>query len=256
MSEDFHLYLKDLKLMFQRLAISNKPALLQLEPDFIGYLQQYAKEKNVPVASIKAKVVYSDLPECKIFANTIKGYFNCVITLRNIIAPKVKIGFMPSQWGDWFDLADPAAPAIEKGKAVGKFLSSLNIAKADFVVFETRDRDAGFWEVQGLKNEYWTDTQFKNHLAWTKAVVDTVKKPAMWWQTPFGVPSDAFGTDGMYRDNRVKYFFSHLDQVVASGGFAIAFGAGADKQTMPGSDGGQFKTALDNYLLKPIDLSK
>ena len=41
-----------------------------------------------------------------------------------------------------------------------------------------------------------------------------------------------------YKDNRVDYFFSHLDQAVAAHGAIFAFGAGADDQTNPSTDNG------------------
>jgi hypothetical protein len=77
----------------------------------------------------------------------------------------------------------------------------------------------------------------------------------MWWQLPFGVPNTTpGGTPGHYRDNRVHYLFGHLDELVAAGGFAAAFGTGAGNQTYITTDGGQFQSAVTAYFRKPASL--
>ncbi len=77
----------------------------------------------------------------------------------------------------------------------------------------------------------------------------------LWWQTPFGVPSTTpGGTSGHYRDNRVKYIFSHIEEFIAAGGLGAAFGTGASNQTYIDSDGDQFKTAVTKYFQAPVPL--
>jgi hypothetical protein len=77
----------------------------------------------------------------------------------------------------------------------------------------------------------------------------------MWWQTPLGVPSTTpGGTAGKFRDNRVKYIFSHVREFIDVGGFAAVFGKGADGQTTISTDGGQFEQALVKYNAAPEPL--
>ena len=77
----------------------------------------------------------------------------------------------------------------------------------------------------------------------------------MWWQIPFGVPSDTpGGTAGHYRDNRVHYIFGHIDEFVAAGGLGVAFGTGAGNQTYLTTDGDQFKSAVTGYFAAPVSL--
>jgi hypothetical protein len=81
---------------------------------------------------------------------------------------------------------------------------------------------------------------------------DAAGVPVMWWQTPMGVPaSSPGGSANKYRDNRVRYIFSHVREFIAAGGFAACFGAGADGQTTVSSDGGQFAQALTTYNAAP-----
>ena len=57
-----------------------------------------------------------------------------------------------------------------------------------------------------------------------------------------------------YRDNRVHYFLTHADEVVAVGGVAAVFSAGDDEETNITTDGGQFKTLSAEYLARPAVL--
>jgi hypothetical protein len=80
-------------------------------------------------------------------------------------------------------------------------------------------------------------------------------KPMLWWQTPFGVPSDSPGGEsGRYRDNRVKCILEHTDEFVDAGGVGAVFGVGAGNQTYITTDGGQFQTAVTGYLENPTPL--
>ena len=45
------------------------------------------------------------------------------------------------------------------------------------------------------------------------------------------------GTPGHYRDNRVSYVFSHIDEFIAVGGVGAVFGAGSVNQTDITTDG-------------------
>jgi hypothetical protein len=256
-SDTLHQYLLDIRLMYQKLGAYNKPALFHLEPDFFGYLQQYAVKQGKPAKDLPAKIRYSDLPECTALAENVGGFLECIIKMGRTLAPKTKIGFHASAWGDWYDPTIPSQ-LIPKAKSVANFLRSVGADNTDFITVETSDRDAGYLEaVRGAKGAYWGPEGFQQHFLWASTITSTLGKPALWWQMPFGVPSDTpGGTDGHYRDNRLQYFMSHTNEVVNAGGFGIAFGAGADKQTMPTTDGGQFKRATDNYRANPTNLQR
>jgi hypothetical protein len=187
------------------------------------------------------------------------------------VAPKVRIGFGASAWGDWYDPVAPNADVVGPAQSVADFLSSVGAAETDFVVVETLDRDAGFWETSGggatcsvtggpRGAVYWDATNatlpnFHRHLTWVNALTARLNKPAFWWQTPFGVPSNQCGGSAQHwRDNRVAYFFGHVDELMAAGGFGMAFGTGASGQTDVTTDGGQFKNAVTAYRASPRSL--
>jgi hypothetical protein len=179
----------------------------------------------------------------------------CLVTLARQYAPKAVIGFHASRWAD----PDPAK--------VASFLVQIGAGDADIVVLETLDRDAGCFEEHVDPNcqrndgpWYWDETNqsspnFHEHLAWAKTIAEGVGKPLLWWQMPFGVPSDTpGGSAGNYRDNRVKYLFEHPDEFISAGGLGAVFGTGAGNQTYITTDGGQFQTAAQKYFANPTPL--
>jgi hypothetical protein len=243
-----NLYWQGAKLLFQRLAMFNGPAVVHLEPDFWGYAMQKSQDGTAKV------IVTEHAPDCAGLPDNLIGMAECLLKLGRTYAPKAAIGFHASAWGG------TQANVI-------KFFQTIHADAADFVATDVLDRDAGCFEAHTDPNcqrndgpWYWDETNkttpnFQQHLAWVKAVHDGLKLPVMWWQVPFGVPSTTSGgSAGHYRDNRVHYFFNNVDQFVAAGGVGIAFGTGAANQTDITTDGGQFKAAVAKYFGAPVTL--
>ena len=244
-------YWEGARLLFERLAIFDKPAVVHFEPDWWAYAQQASAGNPASVAAH----VGSLLPECSGLSEDLGGMGRCLVRLARTLAPKVVIGFHASRWAD----PDPAA--------VAQFLLDVGAGEADIVVLETLDRDAGCFEEHVdpacQRNDgpwYWDETNqtspnFHEHLAWAAAISADVGKPLLWWQMPFGVPSDTpGGASGTYRDNRVRYLFAHPQEFASAGGLGAVFGVGAGNQTYITTDGGQFATAVSDYYASPVPL--
>jgi hypothetical protein len=177
----------------------------------------------------------------------------CWIKLARTHAPKAIIGFHASQWG--------GTPA-----EIVSFFNAIGAADTDIVVMDMLDRDAGCFEAaqdDNCKRQgafYWDEANVKSpnfheYLSYAKQVSDGLAKPILWWQVPFGVPSDVpGGTAGHYRDNRVNYIFSHIDEFVAAGGLGVTFGTGAGNQTTWTTDGGRFTKSVTEYFNSPTRL--
>jgi Calx-beta domain len=246
-------YWSRLKVLFQGIAASKTPALVNVEPDFWGYV-----ELNAPGHDpTKLAAVVSSNPDCATLANTVAGYAGCVIATARKYAPNAYVGFPPSAWGGNTD-AD-----------VVVFMNALGAQNADFIVEETLDRDAGCFEVspqpsdcaRGGTGYYWdesnqTHPNFQDHLAEALAYHSGIGNlPIIWWQTPEGVPSTTpGGTPFHYRDNRVHYFLTHPDELVAVGGLGVVFSNGDGQQTSVATDGGQFQSLSSSYLAAPAAL--
>ncbi len=265
-----HQYLTDVRLLFRRIADSGKPAAVQFEPDFFGYLMQRAAAGTAPDA-LPAQVHFDDAPECAGFSQSAEGLMHCVVAIGHATAPAARIGFHASQWGAYFDPLDPNADVEASGAAVGAFLLEMGGDQTDFVTVETLDRDAGFWETSGggaqcsitggLRGAvYWDEANvglpnFDQHLRWVTALTAAMQRPALEWQTPLGVPSDTCGgSNGHWRDNRAHYFFGHVSDLIGAGIAGMTFGTGAGQQTDLSSDGGQMKAAATAYLAAPVAL--
>jgi hypothetical protein len=265
-----HQYLADMRLLFQRIADTAKPAAVQIEPDFFGYLEQRAK-LGTPPDALPAKTHFSDVAECGALPETAAGLARCIVAIGRATAPLARIGFHASTWGSYYDATDPNADVEASGREVGQFLNSVGAAGTDFVTVESLDRDAGFWETSGggatcsVTNGsrgpvYWDEANvglpnFSQHMRWVKALTTELQRPALEWQTPLGAPSTTCGgSDTHWRDNRVHYFFGHVAELVDAGCAGMTFGAGATGQTDLSTDGDQLKVAATAYKAAPFAL--
>lgn len=241
-------YWEGVRILFERLGEFDAPAVVHFEPDFWGFAQQHGAPDELAV-QVKIASDCGDLPD------NLAGMGRCLVKIARKYAPKTLIGFHASSW------ADP------NPESIAQFLIALGAREADMVVADMLDRDAGCFEVGNDPNcwrteggWYWDETNrthpnFHDHLDWARGVIDGVGLPMLWWQLPFGVPSDTpGGTPGHYRDNRVKYVFEHIDEFIAVGGLGATFGVGAANQTYIDTDGDQFKNAVTAYFAAPRPL--
>ncbi|MET0595106.1 MAG: hypothetical protein ABW133_20570 [Polyangiaceae bacterium] len=239
-------YWSGAKLLFQRLGVYDKPSAVIIEPDFWGYAMQRSSDGK------GALRVTAHAPDCANVTNDYRGMAGCLIKLARMYAPKARIGFEASQWGGSLS-------------AIVTYFRAIGADQADFVSNDPLDRDAGCFEARTDPNcqrssagLYWDESNVKSptfheYLTWVKGITDGVKLPMVWWQVPFGVPSDTpGGSAGRYRDNRVRYMFGHIDEFIAAGGAGAFFGTGAGNQTYITTDGGQFKNAVSKYFAAPV----
>ncbi|MGE0786236.1 MAG: hypothetical protein AB7S26_11145 [Sandaracinaceae bacterium] len=264
-------WLTDVRLLLQRIGEQGDPAIVHFEPDLFGYLQQRMASMSTTPGAYPMLLHQSGIPECASLPEVAASFGACMAAMRDALAPNVRLGLHASQWADYYDPSDPSADVAGAGRSVAQFLAAMGGDQLDLVVVETLDRDAGFWETNGGTAScsvtggargavYWDETNatvpnFHQHFSWVRAVTEELGLPAIFWQTPFGVPSNTCGgSDGMWRDNRVHYFFGHTDELIAAGAFGAVFGTGAGGQTYITSDGNQFRDAAAAYVASPSPL--
>ncbi len=251
--------------LLQRIAQYGKPALIIVEPDFFGFARQTTAQAPYNGDPTKVPAVLSTDPVCAAMAANLTNYAPCVLQLARHYASNAFVGFVPSLWNAPPDPVQTAA-WMQQIHAVG-----------DFVPVETLDRDVGCFEQARLdpqnapadctgravnwRTTYWdesnqTSPDFNDYFTAIAQLDQGLGNlPVMFWQTPFGVPSNTpGGSPGHYRDNRVDYFFKHPQQLVSVGAFAAVFGAGDPDQTTPATDGGQFQRLSLQYLSSPAML--
>jgi len=77
------------KLVFQRLAAFDKPALVSVEPDFWGFVESQAPGGDPTKVAVQVTAV----SDCAGYPNDLTGFAACYIHLARTIAPKSRIGF-------------------------------------------------------------------------------------------------------------------------------------------------------------------
>ncbi len=246
-------YWDNVRVLFRELNTYNKPVLVNFEPDFWGYAQRaYADPTQhfVEVNSVN--------PDCMNQPNDMTGLGHCLIAMARNMATQAYIGFPPSLFSD--------VASTEMS-----YLKQVGAGKADFVVMQTGDRDAGCFEARYVGDSAgcvrsdgpthtWdasnaTRPNFTSHFALARKHFDYFQRPILWWQTPMGVPSTTpGGRPGEFRDNKMDYFLNHPAEIVAAGGIGVVFSPGHTSQTSLDTDRGQFKQLSELYFKNPAQL--
>jgi hypothetical protein len=229
--------------------------LVNLEPDFFGFVQQQALAVGQDGALTAAAVTVN--PDCASQPNNVIGLAGCLVQMARKYAPNAFVAFPPTGWGANGNTAQVIA-----------FNNEIGAGKADFIVMQTLDGDAGCYEAQayqcvrGSNNWYWdesntTTPNFDQYFAEVNQYQQGIANgtlPVLLWQTPEGVPSSTpGGYQHHFRDNRAHYFLTHTQQVVASHIFGISFSSGPNLTSIV-TDGGQLQTLSNANLASPTPL--
>jgi hypothetical protein len=241
-------YLGDWRFVLQK--IGTHPALLHIEPDFWGYVEQ----SNADPHAVPAKVTTANATDCAGYENSAAGVAKCMIHMVRLYAPNARVGVHASAWGtnmDVFGNSDVKLDVVAEAKKMATFLTALGAKDGDFIVSDPSDRDAGYYQVTQGRKTWWDATNatlpnFHQAFTWTRALAEAMSMPVIYWQIPVGNMS-LDNTNLHYQDNRLDYFFTHMDEVAAAHIVGLFFGAGADGPTTPESDGGNFVSKTADY---------
>jgi hypothetical protein len=252
-------YYADWRFLLQ--AIGQNKALLHVEPDFWGYARQAG------AATAGAAVASANPTDCGSLPNTIGGMGQCLVAMVRKYAPNALVGLSASAWNIASN-TNKSTDVTTDAKAAAAFLAACGGSGADFIVVETSDRDAGYYQTVQSKNNWWdakdvTLPDYAQDLTWVKALTESLGVPALYWQTPLGNASQN-NTANHYMDNRVDYFFggsaagvnsaapstvpAHWSTLAAAHVVGVAFGAGAGDQTTPETDGGYLVSKTKSYV--------
>ena len=204
---------------------------------------------------LPAAIKSANPTDCASMPDTIAGMGQCMIAMVRTYAPHALVALHASGWSTNMDALLNSSPTFDvagEAKKTAAFLAACGESAADFVVVETSDRDAGYYQTVQKRMVWWDDTNatlpnFHQDFAWVKALAEALGKPALWWQTPLGNANQT-NVANHYKDNRVDYLLAHMDEVAAAHGVGVAFGAGAGDQTTPESDGGNLVIKAAAYF--------
>lgn len=224
-------YMDDYRFFLQQ--IGDAKTIVHLEPDFWGYVQA----NNSNPRAVPAKVTVANSTDCAKEENNAAGLASCLISMARKYAPNSGVGIHVSCWSYNMD---------GKPQECVKFYKDLGASKGDFLVTDASDRDAGWYEVNGNPHAWWDDKGFATYISYIKTMTEGVGKPMIIWQIPLGnMAMD--NTFQHYKDNKVDYFFSRMNDVANAHVVALLFGAGHYETTNPETDGGYLIKKTNNY---------
>jgi hypothetical protein len=224
-------YLDDYRFFLQKIGSSR--TMIQLEPDFWGFVRSKGAPQTVP-AAVKA----ASRTDCADEASNVAGLASCLIKMARKYAPASTVGIHTSCW-DW----DRPDSPTEGPKACAAYYRKLGAGKGDFIASDAADRDAA-WAVQNDPvwgpRYWWDDAKFSIYLNLIKTVTEGVGKPMVIWQIPLGNEWQN-NTMNNWQDNKVKYMFDRIEDLADAHVAALLFGAGHHEQTSTETD--------DHYML-------
>jgi hypothetical protein len=234
-------YYNDFRFMLRQ--IGSAKAIVHVEPDLWGYGRQAAADPGL----IAAAVATANPGDCGDLANTMAGMGRCLVRMSRRHAPDSRIAFHASAWNAALNRS-PTFDIDADARATARFIAGLGPSHLVFV--EADDRDAGWYQSQG-RNRWWDATDrtlpdFEQMFRWVEVLTLTLARPAMWWQVPLGttsLPNTAY----RWKDNRADYLFANTADLVRSNSLGMMFGAGAEGQTNPSTDGGNLVARTRAY---------
>ena len=233
-------YYNDFRFMLRQIGADK--AIVHVEPDLWGYGRQLKSDPQAITAAVGGAN-----PDCAGLPATMAGFGQCLVRMTRIHASNARIAFHASAWNAALNRS-PGYDIDADARATARFMSSLG--NADLVFVEADDRDSGWYQARG-QNRWWDPTDrglpdFEQMFRWVKVLTETMQKPAMWWQVPVG-NSRLGNTNYRWKDNRVDYFFANVADLVLANGIGAMFGAGAEGQTNPSTDGGNLVAKMRAY---------
>jgi hypothetical protein len=263
-------YFTDFALLLRLSAEYGKPVLIHVEPDFWGYMQRRVLAGSNSAADIPAAVTKSGYPGVQGYPDTVQGFAQALLHLRDTLAPNALLAIHASHWSTNIDIStsrDPATDPAAVGRTTAAFLSTAGIRGNppglrgwDLVFADPSDRDADWYRIMGNDGgaHWWdlTDTtlpNFARYRAWLAAVSAGTGLRSVLWQVPVGntVAPTQNNAPGHFRDNRSVYFLGdgapHLPDWIAAGVIGILWGRGTDQCTHYTDDGGYLRDQAAGY---------
>jgi hypothetical protein len=226
------------RLLFQR--IGKARAVVHVEPDLWGYGEQAAHGDDA--STVPAVVASSGDSDLAGLPDTMAGFAQAVVRLRDRYAPNVILGYHLSVWGTNVDIAlqDPPNAQVDRlARRAAHFYRSLG-ARFDVTFAEFSDRDSAFKQIVYGDGgaSWWNAADFARDIRFDRGFSSAAGQRIVKWQIPLGntLMRAMDDTWGHFRDNRVQWLLgpngrTHLRRYAAAGVIALLFGGGADGTT-------------------------
>lgn len=241
-------YFENVRLLMQRLGQTDATTVVHVEPDLWGYAQQ--RHGDEP-ARTPAAIATSGVPELAGLPNTLPGFAQAWVRMRDQYAPKVVLGYALSIWGTNKDItiSDEPDAAVDALAARAAHFARRAAPGFELTFAEFNDRTSGYARAHGAGPEAWWDAaDFRRHARFLRRFHAAIRRPIVLWQIPLGnqVERAMDNSPRHYQDNRVQWLLSarghyaHLRAYRAAGAVAALFGPGQADDTHASDDGGYF----------------
>jgi hypothetical protein len=220
------------QLMKQIAAVGSSPVVVHVEPDMWGYLEQ----DNDNPAALPASVASSGNKDVAAYPNTVAGFGQALIHLRNLYAPNVILAANVSVWA-WNTSTNCSLSVTSIAAKDVAFMTGIG----DWDMYFT---DIAYGDAGAPRGTWWdeknvTCPNFNVLVNWATAFTTGAKKPLVLWQTPVGntVFDTCNNTAWHYQDNRAQYWLQnypsdgHLSALANAGVIGILFTGGEGDPT-------------------------
>jgi len=226
-------YYKDFTALMKQLHTYGSTAVVHVEPDMFGFLEQL----NGNPAAIAASVASSGNADVAGYPNTLAGFGQALLHLRDLYAPNVIMAAHVSTWM-WGLSTSASVDVTTYAKSDAAFMTGLG--KWDLFFTDVSDRDAGYYQVVEGDPSHWWDTNnvkfpnFNRFNTWAKAFTTAAHTRLVIWQIPIGntIMDTSNNTNFHYQDNREQYWLENyptnqaMSALEQAGVIGLLFGAG------------------------------
>jgi hypothetical protein len=229
--------------------ISNPPAIVQIEPDLSGFVEQ---NWGLSPCSLTVSVGSSQYANARVGAlpNTFCGFAQALLAIRNTYSPTTILAWHMSLWGpnNGYDpTRSTPTPQATGGLLVG-FYRGLG-ASYDMFFNDPSDADSAYKVIvrgnpatcspQPCTSAWWNSAAFTSYQQLINTIASGTGLHSMLWQVPVGNTFylSSNNTGYHYQDNRPQTFLTNstdtgqMSQYVLAGVIGFLFGNGQSNST-------------------------
>ncbi|GAC1448141.1 MAG: hypothetical protein PVSMB4_04810 [Ktedonobacterales bacterium] len=230
-------YYANWTLLMQEIGTFGKPALVIVEPDLWGYIEQAAATQGNSAAGVVASVASSGNADAAGLPNTAQGFAWALLHIRDRYAHNAVLALHNSLWGTGIDIASNTSSSLDIAGLASRQAQFLNtaglvgnpggISTFDLISNDVADHDSGQSGIWWDRNNV-TFPNFARYLQYIGAVSTGTARRIMMWQVPIG--NQYFDTlnnsQGHTQDNRAEYIIGHIADLANAGIIGVLFGPG------------------------------
>jgi hypothetical protein len=228
-------YYSDFTALLKQLKQYGGTAVVHVEPDMFGYLEQL----NGNPALLAAAVASSNNADVAGYPNTVAGFGQALLHLRDLYAPNVIMAAHVSTW-NWSLSTSASLNVTTIAQQNATFMTGLG--NWDLFFTDISDRDAGYYQyAEGDGGAHWWDLtnqkypNFNRLNTWAAAFTTASGKRLVIWQIPIGntLMDTENNKNWHYQDNREQYWLQNyptntaMSALAKAGVIGLLFGSGA-----------------------------